>query len=103
MSAGAAGAVALAPEPEAAAAAPVPLELADAPPDDVVAVQAVMGRRGPPPSVTRGPGTIRAVRDGATAIIGPDGVYASRRNPDGTVSTAITRNPPPPDDDPDDE
>ena len=72
-------------------------------PDDVVAVQAVMGRRGPPPSVTRGPGTIRAVRDGATAIIGPDGVYASRRNPDGTVSTAITRNPPPPDDDPDDE
>ena len=66
-------------------------------PDDVVAVQAVMGRRGPSPSVTRGPGTIRAVRDGATAIVGPDGVYATRRNPDGTVSTAIA-GPPPPDD-----
>ena len=36
------------------------------------------------------------------AIIGPNGVYASRRNPDGTVSTAIA-GPPPPDDDDDDE
>lgn len=62
-------------------------------PDDVVAVKAVTGRRGPS-AVQRGPGTIRAVRPGATAIIGPEGVFASRRNPDGTVTTAVTRSPP---------
>ena len=67
-------------------------------PDDVVAVQGVMGRHCP--SAVRGPATVKAVRPGATAIVGPNGVYASRRNPDGTWSTAIA-GPPPPDDDPD--
>ena len=68
-------------------------------PDDVVAVQGVMGAHGT--RAVRGPATLKAVRPGATAIVGPNGVYAARRNPDGTWSTAVAGPPPPPDDDPD--
>ena len=65
-------------------------------PDEAVTLQAVSGRRGPP-----APPTVRAVRDGATAIVGPNGTYASRRAADGTVHTVVTG--PPPGDDADDE
>lgn len=71
-------------------------------PDDVIAASAVLGRRGPPANVPRGP-TVRAVRDGATAVVGPGGVYATRRNPDGSISTAVAGPPPPGDDDDDNE
>lgn len=68
-------------------------------PDEVTSVKAVTGQTAATPRGTRPPGTVRAIRDGAVAIVGSDGTYASRRQPDGTIRSAAVASPPSPDPD----
>lgn len=64
-------------------------------PDDVVSVKALKVRRLPGPRNARRTENIVGARNGATVVIGPEGVTAIRREADGTTRTVTLNRPPP--------
>ncbi len=67
-------------------------------PDDAVEAHVIAGPRGRPQALPPRPpaASIRTTGDGRSVITGPGGSIASRRNPDGSVTTAIAGPPQPP-------